>query len=649
MRTAPLQIYSSALIFAPSESIVRLMNNNNIPKYISGPLPETEPRWSACLHILEGHPRGTIESVAFSPNGALIASASGAAIQLWSTGTGSCKLVIKDSRLLFKSVAFSPDSTRMVSITRDNKIQLWSVDTGALEQTEILRQTEGTERKSVLVGVSDRPFALFSPNGKYVMSYCPGRIQLWSMGTGELRHSKVLSGIKNIEPGCISFSSNSELIVAVTRYGLISSWFVDTGTAKKTVQIPENGDHVVAISPDATLVATCQPLETSVQVWCADTGKLLLRFGDWKLGRNYWAFSPDSKLLAIARDHAIRSYRFVIALWSVKTGALQHTIEISNDPSFLVFSPDSTLLATRYLSSNMKIWSAHQSMKGGNSMYHGAARWPIFSPDGMFVISANGLDSDLQLWNATKGSLEHRLCPRWSHYDYYDPIKVGVIRISPDSRLIAVSTFKKKADDWRVCLWSAATGSLLQIVKGYHVAFSPDCRVIATAFKKKTGSGKNSYRRQTIQLWSSPGLLEHRRGGRNLAHSLLRGFKSQSALKLLRELETNSGPSGSKVASIAISCDSQLVASASQIGSMRLWSISDTSQKDFYGDAEPRNWFDAPMTFSPDSKLIAIGGRDSNDLLLMSTADFRPQMRLSGSAANKIIRHMQLLSLTTLI
>ncbi|KAI1747267.1 hypothetical protein F4782DRAFT_543632 [Xylaria castorea] len=129
IRTAPLQIDFSALVFAPAESIVRLMYRNDIPKYIS-PLPQTESRWGACLHTLEGHQR-LLESVAFSPDGTLIALAfAGGIIELYSTSTGSCRQVVQQSDLKFRSVAFSPDGTRLISVSRGFVMQLWSVDTG---------------------------------------------------------------------------------------------------------------------------------------------------------------------------------------------------------------------------------------------------------------------------------------------------------------------------------------------------------------------------------------------------------------------------------------------------------------------------------------------------------------------------------------
>ncbi|KAF2789052.1 hypothetical protein K505DRAFT_99080, partial [Melanomma pulvis-pyrius CBS 109.77] len=71
---APLQIYSSALIFAPKKSTVRQIFSQAIPRWMRQ-LPGVEQDWGACLQTLEGH-AGDVESVAFSPDGHTVASGS---------------------------------------------------------------------------------------------------------------------------------------------------------------------------------------------------------------------------------------------------------------------------------------------------------------------------------------------------------------------------------------------------------------------------------------------------------------------------------------------------------------------------------------------------------------------------------------------
>lgn len=63
----PLQLYCSALIFAPESSVVRRKFKDCIPEWIQLK-PKVQTHWNAAQQTLEGH-TSYISSVAFSPDG----------------------------------------------------------------------------------------------------------------------------------------------------------------------------------------------------------------------------------------------------------------------------------------------------------------------------------------------------------------------------------------------------------------------------------------------------------------------------------------------------------------------------------------------------------------------------------------------------
>jgi len=120
---------------------------------------------------LRGH-RGPVYSVAYSPDGKLLASASAdQTVKLWDPVRGACLATLTGHRSEVNSVAFSPDGEIIASAGDDGEVRLWSVAERSL--------------RTVLKGHKDQVVGVrFAPNGGFLASADnSGVLILWDVKT----------------------------------------------------------------------------------------------------------------------------------------------------------------------------------------------------------------------------------------------------------------------------------------------------------------------------------------------------------------------------------------------------------------------------------------------------------------------------------
>ena len=325
---------------------------------------------------LTGH-TGSVNSVAFSPDGQTLVSGSGQEIRLWDAVTGVHQRTLTGHTSGVWSVAFSPDGQTLVSGS-GQEIRLWDAVTGVHQRT-LTGHTNWASNVS------------FSPDGQTLVSGSGQEIRLWDAVTGV--HQRTLTGHTS-SVNSVAFSPDGQTLVSGSGQE-IRLWDAVTGVHQRTLTGHTSGVWSVAFSPDGqTLVSGSW--DKTVRLWDAVTGVHQRTLTGHTNGVFSVAFSPDGQtLVSGSLDKTVR-------LWDAVTGIHQHTLTGHRyGVNSVSYSPDGQTLVSGSEDNTVRLWDAvtgvHQRTLTGHTRWVNSVS---FSPDGLTLASA-GDDGTVLLWELT--------------------------------------------------------------------------------------------------------------------------------------------------------------------------------------------------------------------------------------------------------
>lgn len=280
--------------------------------------PETQER----LRTLPANPFAWFRSVSFSSDGRILATAgSGQGPQLWDTRTGKLRRSMDSRQISRSSCALSPDGKLVAGwepgSNRADVVAVWDASTGA-STGALQNRLSYTARKNSLQCVDA---AAFSPDGKVLAvagwagNRGNGYVQLWDARTQKLR--RVLRGLSCGRFGMpsLAFSPDGRLLAAPAAH-TVKIWDARTGHLQRTLRGFEDETMAVAFSPDGRTLAVASGTASSlvgqhgIRLWDIQTATVRRTFGGFRGEARCLAFSPDGATLAAAHtDNAVRLWR----------------------------------------------------------------------------------------------------------------------------------------------------------------------------------------------------------------------------------------------------------------------------------------------------------------------------------------------------
>jgi WD40 repeat protein/class 3 adenylate cyclase len=525
-------------------------------------------------------PSGAVNSVAFSPDGRILAGATGSGLLLWDVSDPAAPRALGGplaSRSAVSSAVFSPDGRTLAAATRSG-VLLWNVTDAAHP-----RALGSLDDGSAFDGVA------FSPRGGILAGARGSGVMLWDVSSPAAPRAlgSPLEGRSAL--ASVAFSADGRTLAGATGPSVLL-WDVSDPAQARLLRSqpgppPSSDGHPadilsVAFSPDGrTLAAGAE--DNAAHLWQVTNPAKPVSIGrvyDDTDSVTSVSFSADGDMLATgsADDTATlwdtaypASAQLLYSSLKGHTGAVQS----------VAMSPDGNTLATGSADRTIRLWSIPRTVLTGHINYVDA----LALSRARGVLASGSPDGTVRLWNVANPA-----APALLSAVIKAPASYNALGFSPNGDVLAAGVTGPTASSSGVVqLWQvtdprhpALLGRPLAGFSEYvsTVAFSPDGRTLAAA---SIGG--------TIRLWNIADPASPVPLGKPLT-----GF-----------------PGG--VHSVAFSPDGRTLAAGSPDGTIWLWNITSPADPVSLGELRAGNNEGVySVAFSPDGRTLASGDGDGN-------------------------------------
>lgn len=383
----------------PKMQAEKLLSNRDLTYLREQWQVEQENKW--LLRKLVGH-NYCVYSLAFSPNGQLLASGSAdKTIKFWDVNTGQQLNTLSGHTSEIDNLVFSKNGNVLVSCSRNGRLRFWNTNNGQLLQTKNL----------------DVKYLVKCPNIDLiaVLSEQEYKNENWQTGYAfslRLIDIESMSVIQTIEEGKttrtrgrirnIVFSPDGHKLIYSASKGDIRIganiyiWDVETGKKIRQLEMKSN-IHSINVSPDGLFLGISFS-QGYVELLDMTTGHLLDSMEPVKRGlQSELIFSPDGKVFVVGTNHPGK-----IRIWDMEKRSFIYAFEdfMKLVISKMTFSPSGQILA-------VMAWNQVKliNVRTGDIEVLGSHTIPlesiVFSPSGNLLASSQTTHGNVLLWDTS--------------------------------------------------------------------------------------------------------------------------------------------------------------------------------------------------------------------------------------------------------